>query len=62
MYSTLEAQRNAKTPTYTENIELYSASAGKQLINKKLDLARFKIFMGDLSTAGAEADNPLFKL
>ena len=29
VYSTLEAQRNAKTPTYTENIELYSASAGK---------------------------------
>ena len=39
-----------------------SSSADKNLISKQLDIGRFQIHVNDLLTAGADFDNPLFKL
>lgn len=60
-YSTMD-EIHSGNQTYKKHIELVSSSADKNLISNKLDIDRFQIFANDLNTAGADCDNPLFKL
>ncbi len=60
-FSSQETTRHSGSGEYKKNIELISSSADKNLISKKLDLDRFKIFSNDLQLAGSDAENPLFK-
>ena len=60
-YSTMD-EIHSGNQTYKKHIELVSSTADKNLISNKLDIDRFQIFSNDLNTAGADCDNPLFKL
>ena len=63
-YGTMDekSRRLSGTPTYDKHVELISSSADRNLISKKLDLARFQVHANDLAMAADDAEKPLFKL